>query len=127
MKPTSNVIELASLSETTPSNLVVPPRIDTTFSLVSSTAILLAIAAAIAACISAKEQQPAAKLRSLSGVKCHSCKYFHQNLYLNCTLHPSTVMTEQSVDCKDYCPNQQTQRITKWKQVIPFVRKIFPD
>jgi hypothetical protein len=34
---------------------------------------------------------------------CYRCKYFNNNLYLKCALHPGTVLTEASVDCKDYC------------------------
>jgi hypothetical protein len=85
------------------------------------------MAAAIAACLSAKERQPAAKLQADSAVKCHSCKYFDRNLYLNCAIHPSSVMTERAVDCLDYSPNQQTQRVKKWKKAIPVIGKIFSD
>jgi hypothetical protein len=37
---------------------------------------------------------------------CHRCQYFHNNLYLKCTIHPGTVLTEESIDCKDFCPKQ---------------------
>jgi hypothetical protein len=117
----------SSLIETTSGGMTTPPQVDTSFPLVSSTAILLAMAAAIAACISAKERQPAAKLQADSAVKCHSCKYFDRNLYLNCALHPSSVMTERAVDCLDYSPDRQTQRVKQWKKAIPVIGKIFPD
>lgn len=121
MKATSSLIEPMYVG-TTP-----PPKVDQSFAMVGSTAILLAMATAIAACISAKKRQPAAKIQPDSALKCQSCKYFERNLYLSCALHPSLVMTEQAVDCLDYCPNQQTQRVKEWKQAIPFANKIFPD
>ncbi|WP_310488812.1 hypothetical protein [Chamaesiphon sp. VAR_69_metabat_338] len=121
MKATSSLIEPIS------GGMTPPPKVDTSFSVVSSTAILLAVATAIAACISAKKRQPVAKLEADSAVKCQSCKYFDRNLYLNCALHPSSVMTELAVDCMDYSPNQQTQRVKEWKQAIPFINKIFPN
>jgi hypothetical protein len=34
---------------------------------------------------------------------CQRCQYFHHNLYLKCAIHPDTVLTEDSIDCKDYC------------------------
>lgn len=37
---------------------------------------------------------------------CNRCQYFNNNLYLKCALHPSTVLTEDSNDCKDYCPKK---------------------
>jgi hypothetical protein len=121
MKATSSLIEPIS------GGMTPPPKVDANLSVVSSTTILLAMATAIAACISAKERRPAAKLQADSAVKCQSCKYFDRNLYLNCALHPSSVMTEQAVDCLDYCPDRQTQRVKEWKQAIPFANKIFPD
>jgi hypothetical protein len=117
----------SSLIEPMYGGITPPPKVDASFSMVGSTAILLAMAAAIAACISAKERRPAAKIQPDSAVKCQSCKYFDRNLYLNCALHPSLVMTEEAVDCIDYCPDRQTQRVKEWKQTIPLIGKIFPN
>jgi hypothetical protein len=103
------------------------PKIDASFSAIGSAAILLAMAAAVAAGISAKKRRPAAKIQADSAIECQSCKYYDRNLYLNCALHPSSVMTDRAVDCMDYSPNQQTQRVKQWKQTIPFISKIFPD
>ncbi len=36
---------------------------------------------------------------------CDRCQYFNHNAYLNCALHPTTALTEQSFDCADYLPN----------------------
>jgi hypothetical protein len=127
MKSTSKTVELTSFTEPVDRGIDTPFAINPNFSMVSSMSILLALGTVMAACISPKERLSSAKLQSVSKVTCHSCKYFHHNLYLNCTLHPSSVMTERAVDCKDYCPNQQTQRVKKWKKFIPFIGKIFPD
>ncbi|MEH2131729.1 MAG: hypothetical protein V7K86_14075 [Nostoc sp.] len=34
---------------------------------------------------------------------CRSCRFFTNNHYLYCTVHPSIVLTEQALDCSDYC------------------------
>jgi hypothetical protein len=127
MKSTSKTVELTSLTESVDRGIDTPFAVNPNFSMASSMAILLALGTVMAACISPKERPSSAKFESDSKVMCHSCKYFHNNLFLNCTLHPSTVMTERAVDCKDYCPNQQTQRVKEWKKFIPFIGKIFPD
>jgi hypothetical protein len=35
-------------------------------------------------------------------VPCYQCRYFSHNPYLKCALHPSTVLKELAVDCRDY-------------------------
>ncbi|PSB39849.1 hypothetical protein C7B69_01275, partial [filamentous cyanobacterium Phorm 46] len=42
---------------------------------------------------------------------CHRCRYFSDNSYLKCALHPATALTEQAVDCRDYCPNIEAKRV----------------
>lgn len=34
---------------------------------------------------------------------CRNCEYFQHNYYLNCAVHPSIVLTEQALNCSDYC------------------------
>lgn len=46
-------------------------------------------------------------------VRCSDCQYFNKNHLLNCAVHPVTVMTEQAVDCKDYC--QYVQQVKTHK------------
>jgi hypothetical protein len=127
MKSTSRTVELTSFIEPIDRGIDTPLTPNPNLSVLSSMAILLALGTAIAACIPPKERPSSAKLQSVSKVTCHSCKYFHNNLYLNCTLHPSTVMTERAVDCMDYSPNQQTRRVKEWKKFIPWIGKFFPD
>ncbi len=40
--------------------------------------------------------------RSRHRLVCYHCRYFGQNPYLKCALHPTTVLTEQATDCRDY-------------------------
>ena len=35
---------------------------------------------------------------------CQNCRFFTNNHYLYCTVHPSIVLTEQALDCSDYFP-----------------------
>ena len=39
----------------------------------------------------------------VSQVPCKSCKFFAKNRYLNCAVHPFTVLTKQAKNCSDYC------------------------
>jgi hypothetical protein len=47
-------------------------------------------------------------LKTHPNVGCQRCQYFSRNRYLKCALHPSTVLTEQAVDCIDYCPHSHS-------------------
>jgi hypothetical protein len=42
-------------------------------------------------------------IKPLNKVPCRNCKYFSGNHYLKCALHPSTALTEEAIDCSDYC------------------------
>ena len=36
-------------------------------------------------------------------VPCNNCRFFSNNYYLKCAVHPSIVSTKQALDCSDYC------------------------
>lgn len=38
-------------------------------------------------------------------VSCKNCRFFNNNHYLKCALHPATVSTKQALDCSDYWPH----------------------
>jgi hypothetical protein len=99
---------------------------DSTFPIVSSIGIMTAIAVSTYACIS-KQRQKLHSQKSSHKAICYSCEYFTNNLYLNCALHPTTVLTGAAVDCADYCPNSKAKRTEELKKALPFVSKIFPD
>jgi hypothetical protein len=35
---------------------------------------------------------------------CQTCRFFSRNQHLRCAVHPSIVLTEQALNCPDYCP-----------------------
>lgn len=37
-------------------------------------------------------------------VPCKKCQYFNNNYFLKCAVHPSIALTQEAVDCSDYCP-----------------------
>ncbi|NJM89031.1 MAG: hypothetical protein HC847_19610 [Hydrococcus sp. RU_2_2] len=39
-----------------------------------------------------------------SQFSCEKCRFFNNNPYIKCALHPSTVLTAQAKDCTDYSP-----------------------
>ncbi|AFZ21513.1 hypothetical protein Mic7113_5909 [Allocoleopsis franciscana PCC 7113] len=45
---------------------------------------------------------PKVKRYSFKRVSCKGCRFFTNNPYLKCTVHPSTVLTKQSLNCPDY-------------------------
>jgi hypothetical protein len=42
--------------------------------------------------------------RTISQIPCKKCQYFSNNPYLKCAIRPLTVMSEEALDCPDYCP-----------------------
>lgn len=46
--------------------------------------------------------QPLLYSKSPNKVPCRNCQYFNSNYYIKCAVHPSNVMTDRAVDCKDY-------------------------
>lgn len=75
--------------------------VDTVSLILMSFVILSSIAAAIYACIP-KLMQPSFRPKLNNKVPCYECQYFSHNPYLKCALHPDTVLTDRSVDCRDY-------------------------
>ncbi len=98
---------------------------DPMFPIVSSIAVVTAIVVSTYACISKERQKLHGRARSSKAI-CHSCEYFNNNLYLNCALHPSTVLTDSAVDCIDYCPNSKTKKAEELKKSLSFASKVFP-
>ena len=40
--------------------------------------------------------------RLVPPVPCKNCRFFAQNKYLHCAVHPATVLTPQAANCSDY-------------------------
>ncbi len=47
------------------------------------------------------------KDNSLHQLPCHNCRYFSNNNYFKCAVHPSTVLTEEAMNCRDYHPQDR--------------------
>lgn len=44
--------------------------------------------------------------RSSGQVPCRTCRFFTNNPYLKCAVHPSIALTKQAIDCTDYQLNR---------------------
>jgi hypothetical protein len=75
-------------------------------------AIVSAVAASIYVRIPKQMQQRSFSFKPRHKVPCHRCQYFSSNPHLKCTVHPVTVLTEKAIDCADYRPNSETERVT---------------
>jgi hypothetical protein len=100
-----------------PSNSFPPSQrriesLDTAFQIVIGLVIFSTIGILIYASIP-KGWQHSLKFNLDRKVPCRRCRYFSDNPYLKCTLHPVTAMTEQAVDCRDYCPYHEENRMEK--------------
>ena len=97
-----------------PSNSLLPSQrrieMDTTFQLVMGLMILSTIGLLIHTCIP-KGRQRFSSFKPLPKTPCCRCRYFSNNSYLKCALHPETALTEQAVDCRDYCLNSRDQKV----------------
>jgi hypothetical protein len=85
--------------------------LDVGFLIVVTVPIIWAIVASIYTLIPKRVQQHLFSLKPPRKSLCHQCQYFGHNAYLKCTVHPSTVLTEQALDCSDYSPNSKARRV----------------
>ena len=46
--------------------------------------------------------------RLVPPVPCRNCRFFAQNKYLHCAVHPATVLTPQAANCSDYCDPEES-------------------
>ena len=85
-------------------------EMDTAFQLVMGLMILSTIGLLIHTCIP-KGWQRFSGFKPPLKTPCYHCRYFSNNSYLKCALRPETALTEQAVDCRDYCPNSREQKV----------------
>lgn len=108
----------AKVIATQPSNSLPPsqrgietlPALDAAFLMIVSLVLLSAIAALVYACIP-KRWQHSFSFKPPPKTMCHRCRYFSDNSYLKCAIHPVTALTEQAVDCRDYCQNSKEKKV----------------
>lgn len=43
-------------------------------------------------------------IKHLQQHSCKNCRFFDNNHYLNCAVHPTTALTKQALNCSDYKP-----------------------
>lgn len=55
-------------------------------------------------------------LKSVDKVPCKSCRFFSNNHYLTCAVHPSIALTKQASNCPDYC-SQKGKFF--WQRTLP--------
>ena len=46
-------------------------------------------------------------LNALEQIPCAQCQFFNPNNYLQCAVHPATVLSRQAIDCPDYSPGER--------------------
>lgn len=93
-----------SANQSTQQGIEIVHAQDLTWLMLMILVMLSALIAQIYGYIPKLRTRQSANLKRRHQDTCHRCKYFHQNLYLKCALHPSTALTEDSIDCKDYSP-----------------------
>lgn len=86
-----------------------PSTSDGSFLLLVGYIIISAIAITISAFIPKREHQDSSRLtyQYHPKVPCAHCRYFSLNAYLQCSVHPTTVMTKEAIECQDYSPDRQ--------------------
>lgn len=52
-------------------------------------------------------------INSVHQVPCKNCKFFANNHYLKCAVKPDIVLTEEAINCSEYCPKKSKLRGNK--------------
>lgn len=42
-------------------------------------------------------------LKHYHQIPCQNCRFFNQNFYLKCAVHPSEALSAEAINCPDYC------------------------
>lgn len=53
-------------------------------------------------------------INSVHQVPCKNCKFFANNHYLKCAVKPDIVLTEEAINCAEYCPKKSKLRSNKF-------------
>ena len=48
-----------------------------------------------------------ATVRRLHQIPCANCQYFTGNYILKCTVHPTSALTSEAIDCYDFCSHNR--------------------
>lgn len=54
-----------------------------------------------------------ANVKRLHQIKCADCRFFTNDFRLKCTVHPTDALTEEAINCSDFCfKNKPVQKLT---------------
>lgn len=45
-------------------------------------------------------------IKTIHQIPCRNCKFYSNDPHLKCAVNPSTVLTEQAINCSDYCAKE---------------------
>jgi hypothetical protein len=48
-----------------------------------------------------------ATVKRLHQIPCANCQYFTDDYHLKCTVRPTIALTEEAINCFDYCPHNK--------------------
>ncbi|MUL39251.1 hypothetical protein [Gloeocapsopsis dulcis] len=51
-----------------------------------------------------KQSDIVINLQQLNKIPCSNCRFFSSNPYLKCAVNPTIALTEEAINCTDYCP-----------------------
>ncbi|PIG91506.1 hypothetical protein [Gloeocapsopsis sp. IPPAS B-1203] len=51
-----------------------------------------------------KQSYVVINLQQLNKIPCSNCRFFSSNPYLRCAVNPKIALTEEAINCADYCP-----------------------
>lgn len=51
-----------------------------------------------------KQSDVVIDLQQLNKIPCSNCRFFSSNPYLKCAVNPAIALTEEAINCADYCP-----------------------
>ncbi len=58
-------------------------------------------------CKAAADEKRLVTIDYCKQVPCKTCRFFTNNPYLKCAVHPSTALTKQAFNCSDYWPQER--------------------
>jgi hypothetical protein len=54
-----------------------------------------------------------ANIKRLHQIPCADCRFFTNDYRLKCTVHPNCALTEEAINCSDFCfKNRPVRRLT---------------
>ncbi|MEH1969515.1 MULTISPECIES: hypothetical protein [unclassified Nostoc] len=52
----------------------------------------------------AQDKDEIVSIKHLQQHSCKNCRFFNNNYFLKCAVHPTTALTKQALNCSDYSP-----------------------